>query len=333
MICMSWITDLLRLPAGLITELVDVRTQESFFNDRQSRRAIVDMVLRCRTTNGGDVVVFSEHKLGQSADVDQLSLYRSVLTDQAEHSAIIFIAPTIMQVADARVHDPHVIGLLWEQVCTFLLRQEGSPLLNQLTEFLKDQGLGPQDPLSVSRLAAYDFGRSVPDICGRLVSRLAQRDWSFMGPCVSYPLIVSGYRWGRIGLGTGFSPRGAAGIFAGFLLDGTDHKVTLCDAARGGDLALLLDAQPGVVIDHAVLVERATALRHVSPSVLGPDGLKNRWRRLIIREPLADTIRGLITEEEQLDAIYGRLREWGECLLEGGRVAEAATNASEEFHP
>jgi hypothetical protein len=51
--------------------------------------------------------------------------------------------------------------------------------------------------------------------------------------------------------------------------------------------------------------------------------LKSKWRKVVVRESLADTIRGKATEAEQVDAIYRRLQGWCQGLFGDGEMEKA----------
>jgi hypothetical protein len=110
-------------------------------------------------------------------------------------------------------------------------------------------------------------------------------------------------------------------IFLGFLLDGSDHRLTLVSPSSI-DLMLSLDmSETSKTIEPKVLATLAESLRTPGVSVLhGSDLKKSPWRKLVVREALADTIRGKPTEAEQADAIYARLKHWSSVLFADGKL-------------
>jgi hypothetical protein len=187
--------------------------------------------------------------------------------------------------------------------------------------FLALQGLGPKEPLSWPKLAAYVTSRSVERDCLRIATQLKECDWTFLPKRFQTSSALEKLRWGRVGieLNKSWTP----GLFMGFLLDGEDHQLALVSPRTSIDLMLTLDADPKRTIDPTVLGLRAGALRAPGVEILHGAQLKNRWRKLVVREALADTIRGKPTEEAQVNAIYGRLRGWCETLFADGRLEKA----------
>lgn len=85
---------------------------------------------------------------------------------------------------------------------------------------------------------------------------------------------------------------------------------------------LIIDAFPQVEIMGVELQEKINELRNnnLAASVLGPDELKNKWRKLVVRDSLAGIINGKFNEEEQLNAIYAHLKQWCKTLFEDGKI-------------
>ncbi|SFR18449.1 hypothetical protein [Desulfoscipio geothermicus] len=88
---------------------------------------------------------------------------------------------------------------------------------------------------------------------------------------------------------------------------------------------LTIDAEPQVNIMGFELEEKIKKLRNsnVAISVFGPEELKNKWRKLVIRDSLADIIKGKDSEEKQVNAIHNRLKEWCVILFSDGKLDEA----------
>jgi hypothetical protein len=240
-------------------------------------------------------------------------------------SRVVFIAPTVMQVAEVRhAHADRVNAIRWQDVCAFL-QGSGADGVRELVEFLALQGLGATTPLTWPKLAAYVTSRSVEKDCLRLVQLLEQRvaaglaagDWSFLPKRFQAAHAYEKLRWGRVGveLHDGHWPC----LFLGFLLDGTDHALTLVSPSTSIDLMLSLDADPKLVID-PVCAQRADTLRATAVDVLHGAALKNKWRKLVVREPLIETIRAKPSDEDQVEAIYARLRGWCAALFPGGEL-------------
>jgi hypothetical protein len=136
-------------------------------------------------------------------------------------------------------------------------------------------------------------------------------------------------RWGRIGIEFGGSLWRPA-IFTGFLLTGTDHKVDLVTPAKGPDLMLSIESSnPKVFIPGDIVTRRACALRELEPSAVVEDQyqVNSKWRKLMMRMPLADVIKGCDSEPEQLSAIYERFSKWCGVLFSDDELEQAFLQA------
>src|ERR1039457_2399050 len=56
---------------------------------------------------------------------------------------------------------------------------------------------------------------------------------------------------------------------------------------------------------------------------LDQNQVKSKWRKLVVRTPLADIIVAKNTDEQQTQAIYERFAEWGRVLFEDGTLESA----------
>ena len=318
-ICRAWLSSVTGEPLDALRGPLDVETQGSFFAPDGKTWSIVDMVIRCGLASGGEVTVLSEHKWDSPADCGQLDRYLAIARTKSKGS-VIFIAPTVTQIADVQHHTKEVKAIRWHEIYTFLdLHKSEADGIREFVDFLALQGFGPQEPLSWPKLAAYMASRSVEKDCLRLAAQLGDLDWKFLPARFHDRSAYEKMKWGRIGieLNKHWDPC----LFLGFLLDGHDHRLKLVSPSSI-DLMLSLDmSDTNKVIDPTVLAPLAESLRAPGVSVLhGSELKKSPWRKLVVREPLADTIRGKPTEAEQVDAIYARLKYWNSVLFADGQL-------------
>jgi hypothetical protein len=323
-VCRAWLATLTGEPLDALRGPLEVDTQVTLNAPDGKSWSILDMVIRCDLADGGELTILSEHKWDSKADCGQLDRYLLIAGTKAK-ARVVFIAPTVMQTAEVKQHTGAVTALLWQDVHDFL-HKAGAEGVREFVSFLALQGLGPQEPLSWPKLAAYVASRSVEKDCLRLATQLKDRDWTFLPARFQTSSAIEKLRWGRIGveLNTKWNP----GLFLGFLLDGEDHQLTLVSPRTSIDLMLAFDADPKMTLDTQVLAEHAEALRAPGVEILHGPQLKNKWRKLVVREALTETLRGKVTEAEQVDAIYGRLKRWCELLFAGGRLEKALSKMS-----
>jgi hypothetical protein len=74
-----------------------------------------------------------------------------------------------------------------------------------------------------------------------------------------------------------------------------------------------------------VLLEKANSLRTKFPEaqVTDQDQTKSKWRKLVVRRPLADVIASHDTEEAQVEAIYRQFEAWCVEIFADGMLEAA----------
>jgi hypothetical protein len=206
-------------------------------------------------------------------------------------------------------------------------------------EFLDKQGLGPQEPLSLDQIAAYVIAARVPQDCYVLASRLASQacSWDFLpaGLGVAENRNVKDLRWGRVGIEFYFE-YWKPGIFAGFLLEGSDHRLALVDQTKGIDLVMMIESEnPATRISGDAVELAVQRIRALNTNTVAwhQYELKSRWRKLVLQSSLADVIASRKTEEQQVHAIYERFSEWGHVLFDDGTLESAFRETWPEDFP
>jgi len=320
-----WVAHVADVDSARIAGRVDVKTQVSY--DTPGGRKLVDMVLECDLSGGERLTVLSEHKWDSPTNTSQLEAYRGIATSKP-NGKLVFIAPTVKQVTDATQFCKS--ACLWEEAYKELARlaEEGS-VLSQFTEFLMSAGLGPHEPLTLSALAAYAHSLGVDEACYRIAELLDQKDWSFLPKRFDNRAIHSDRSgdalWGRLGLS--FSDdEWTPCLFVGFLLDPSNHCLEFCEKRKGVDLMLAIDANPKTRIAGTTARTQAEKMDTMFPAALVQEGEElrnNRWRKLVVRQSLADIVKDNAKEQEQTEAIYAKLKKWCEALFEDGTLETA----------
>ena len=320
----SWAAQVLGVP--VVPESVGTNIQAGRMTP-EGGRAIPDVEIVGETRDGRRFVVWHEHKWRSPTDRDQLQRYRQTLRPSAPLTALIFVAASAQQTADAR--DLCEQSWTWSQISNFLGAHfpndaHGDELVRQFQSFLDDQGLGVQEPLSPGKLAAYCVGQGVESDCARLVEQLATRDWSPV-PAWLFTTKQATFqrkRWGRVGIEIGdWKPV----LFLGVLLDHADHGWPPIDKMDRVELFLTIDFSPPTFdLLNSPLNDVAHDLREkfLGTQIGGPaDHRKGGWRQLTMRQPLSRVIAGKRDEMAQVEAIYERLAEWSAALFGDPRTA------------
>jgi len=174
--------------------------------------------------------------------------------------------------------------------------------------------------------------------------RLLEEDWGAIMDCLCaphelrLPRLYCGKQeqplWGRFGVGLG-AQSWLPGVFVGWLLDGTDHRLELLEPERGPDLAIILDIQRKPVPNARMVGDEIAAtdeygklcsrLQQVAGGFRFEDHLSqspvpNRWHPLNLRLPLASIWQEASGEDERYAVLLATLKRGLDVLLEGGEL-------------
>lgn len=289
---------------------------------------IPDMQVEATLEDERDLFIVSEHKWDAPVDTEQLNRYARTLR-RADVSCLVLIANTPELPDGAPEVGPGFVALTWSDVYEFLLpvsATAGQSLVRDFLQFLDANRMGKREALSTARLVAFTFGAPVVETCREIGGLLARKKW----PSVPAPLrpttpTSKKLQWGRVGIQFNDEWDKLPGLFLGFLVDPDDHGVALCNASRGFDVMLTIDKMPRLEVDSVKVLR---ALRRVEKQcgplrIEAPADLRNKWRLLMIRSPVADVIGTTRTVDEQVLALHTLLSRWCEVLFEGGEIEGA----------
>lgn len=311
-------------------EGLDVQTQERFDIQGAGRQVFADMTWHVKGETGAPSLTLFEHKWGSDVDDAQLSRYRKVVAD-AGRPWVVFIGATTKQRRNAKGSVDR--ALTWGIVHVALEQADlSSDFAVTFIGFLEDQGLTMPNPITREKLKAYALGKSLPGDCKRLAGKLNGKNWDTVLPDrIGNEHRVTD-RWGRIGLMFNWDP----GLFMGFLMDGSDHQLDLLKPELGPDVMMCLDAgdqyRPQFA-DSKLFRNKIDELREVGSvrsdvRVEGPYELKNRYRQLVIRVPLATVVADIdgssaeAVEARQVDALCQLFKDWSDTLFRAGEMEQ-----------
>ncbi len=311
---------------------VEIKTQEFELGAETSERSYYDLSVSGKDTGGRAFKVLCEHKWGSGIGENQLGKYQHNLERTDVRTKLVLITDNPSQAGEAR--DAGAKTRLWADVCTCLESVGGAgPATGDLIGFLRSQGLGPLEKLSIYRMVSLVECWNLPDELVQYCRKLEQRDWSII-PDSLRGEIHALHNWGRVALQMNKNWREIPNLALGFLYEGRGHIVELTDKARGLDLIMRLEINPDIYPDPKIpktlttLAQKVSELAHryedqkffAIQSRLEAD---NKWTALLIQQCLADVIRGMDSMEAQLDAIYVRLNQWLEILFQDGQLLGA----------
>jgi len=299
---------------------------------------------------GEDQAFVFEHKVRGEARADQVHRYQKSI--QADEVASVLIMRDAWHYAGPtdELFDPPV-RFTWREVYDIVdawheKQQEKVSSIEDFLAFLKHEGLGPQPRLSESKLRAFAVGKDVADILYRMLRTLQSSfDWSFVyesfpdtdgdnTPVTTWREEKMPPKWGRMGLR--FYSKWNPGLFAGLLIDPSDHEGELIDPELGPDIAIILDVGKTSLGGRAGFqrMARSSAYKSLCESVRGLSDWKveardvgealatNYKHPILIQRSLANVVGRKQSAEEQLSAMHETIREGVQHFLRDDKMNE-----------
>ncbi len=295
---------------NLLEESTQVQTQYS------NENGFIDMFM---WANGNGFIF--EHKIDSGLSINQIEKYRKAITSMHEgtfYTVLITVTPMQhTQEAD--------IKLIWADIYDFILgliddydNQERF-LLEQLTAYLKQQGLGRMDPINMGNILGYFPGMELESKLDVLFERVMEVEWKAQCPYLNsfqndtYSPVYNKKRWGRKGID--FFSSWKPGVFAGFIMDTKDHGLEPIDPTKGPDFVIFLEYlhnkkktelmekrsrfmnSPNFIELNHRLVQNSGTFEYL------PGIGKSPWRLIVLRKPIRDIFMGTSTLEEQVNAL------------------------------
>lgn len=282
----------------------------------------IDMLIR--EGNSGFII---EHKIDSPLSPDQIAKYKKAIEKQYSGTFYtVLITTTHMQ--QTQEAD---INLIWADVYDFILSKidgyENSEyfLLKQLSDYLKQQGLGRMDPINLEHILGYFPGMQLENNLDKIFERLSGIDWQshcqnikdwqteFLSPTFKKK------RWGRKGID--FYNCWDPGVFAGVIMDGSDHSLMPADESQGPDFVVILEYE--YEKNNVDITEKRNKFLWSSNFLELNKRLKinsgsfeylpvlegSPWRVIVLRKPLKDVLLGTSTTEEQISAMKDSICE------------------------
>lgn len=237
------------------------------------------------------------------------------------------------QVDRAARCDPRMNGnaFLWADVYNVLSRHEDKKpaVLVEFLEFMKNQGLSPGNPITLDAMREYiQSQRFVPNLMEFAGALSNEFDWEFIPQRYRSDVHVKN-EMDRVAVKFA-TPDWKPGLILGFLhKEGGDLKVEFVGRERGIDLFLRIETNPknqkrlqGVLRE---LKNRKDELCKCADRVLlhGDTENRNGHTILLVRSCLSRVIEEKHERLDQLQAVYVKLREWGEILFKDGILEKA----------
>lgn len=206
-------------------------------------------------------------------------------------------------------------------------------VLKQFSLYLKEQGLGRVEPMDTDYirndyLKERDNASKIDGLLVSLFNELATIDWKDIIPGIESFRVAEGYepqyqvkregiRWGRVGIR--FFSNWKPSVFAGVLLDCSDHRLEFSGDGRGPDFVVLLDIDNSLnksfnEIEWTKNMKDRLADNHAPFNKFVRDP-KNPWRLAVLQRPFYDVVKDASTYEEQKERIIAAIKEGVELFI------------------
>ena len=283
----------------------------------------IDLLIRLNE----NISFICEHKVHSELSHNQIKKYmdNSHLLGSGDYYSVLVTYSTIQHT------QPADVSLTWSDVCEFTEKvvdkyeHEEAFILRQFIEFLKENGMGKAEPISMDALLGYWPAMNLGYKLNAIFTQLDCYDWK--KDCANledfssatYNPTFTKMRWGRLGID--FFDSWKPGLFAGVMMSNLDHKLWPADVKKGPDFVVFMES------DYGKTEEKSAAYRSVIESErykklvqkLSTDsgsfefmpGIKDSpWRVAVLRKPLYDILYNKYTRDEQYQAIK-------EAIIEG----------------
>ncbi len=315
----------------LFTDLSEESTQVQ--TQYSNENGFIDMLMWAE----GNGFIF-EHKIDSTLSIKQIEKYRQAVNRMHEGTFYtVLITATRMQ------HTQQTdIKLIWAEVYDFVLGvidnfdNHERFLLEQLTAFLKEQGLGKMDPVNMDNILGYFPGMELEGKLDILIERMMTVDWRALCSNLStfqndtYSPVFNKKRWGRKGID--FFSAWRPGVFAGFIMGVKDHGLKPMDVTGGPDFVMLLEyvydkknldlmQKRSRFMSSQNFVELNRRLLQDSGTFEYLPGIeKSPWRLIVLRKPIKEIFYGTSTLEEQVNALRETIYEGLELISQDNLV-------------
>lgn len=297
-------------------EMISTETQISVTSGR------IDMVISIYNKIG----FICEHKVWSNLSDNQITKYKQCSNELGNENYY-----TVLVTANKLQHTQEAdIKLTWADICIFIesiineYENEDEFVLSNFIIYLKEQGLWKYESISINEVTSYYSARKLEKKLDELFMDLVHVEWEKECEHLKtftksrYNPNFTKYRWGRKGID--FFEDWYPGLFAGVMLDPTDHCIDTKDSDRGPDLVVILDIEyrgkkdsnncmRNRILNSDKYIELKEVLRNMNGTFEEVKS-KNNWRLIVIRKPLVDVLENKYSYEEQLNAMK-------ESIIEG----------------
>ena len=297
----------------------------------------IDMVIYDK---GRKNAFICEHKIDSPLSENQIKKY---MDNSRELEPDYRFYSVLLTKRESQHVEPADVMTIWSKITqlakdtlddeSLMLTESDQFVLEQFVDFMNMEGLGVSDPINCSNLLTYFSALEVSKGIEKIFRGLTNPEiqWQQIIPGIeAFPSPRDDFRpcfenkWGRMGIS--FFSNWRPGLFAGVILDGTDHRLEPVDRSKGPDLVVLLDANLRNAEEYnqictsewfQKIMRRLKSLSNREGFIEASshrwklvDAPKNRWRIAILQTPLFDVIENCRNLDDQSEKIK-------DCLVDG----------------
>lgn len=271
----------------------------------------IDMLIN---TNIG-ISFICEHKVDSELSENQIKKY---MDNSNELGSDRFFSVLLTKSTSQQKQEADVI-LIWSNIDELIGKLTEKQhyqeidlfIAKQFSIFLQEEGLGMGNVITEEELKYYLSAKRIENTLYNIFNELAREKWDEIPALKSFPRTRDDFKptfnrlkWGRIGIS--FFEKWEPGLFAGVILDGTDHCLPPKDESKGPDFVVLLDIQKNnnEIYNNALQSDWLKRIKSNLKKSCDPfseyiEKPKNSWRLIILRKSLSDIIDRCNTVEEQ----------------------------------
>lgn len=264
-------------------------------------KGIIDMMIETDCGYG----FICEHKVDSSLRENQIKDYSEC--DKEINKDLTFKTVLLTKSKDQHEQNPD-IQIIWHDVYEFFsdpIRKESynadeKIIIEQFLKYLTEVGMGMKSSIQIGSVENYCEAMKLDQTLKGIFCEILD-DTSWETKCNGLTDFVASYnpgvpvkRWGRIGIE--FSDEWKPSIFAGVVLDNSDHK--LQGFNNQPQLVVLIDCDPEVKNEFQSLF---TQIPNHEEGFSIDTSPKNKWRLLILQKPLKEVLKHVEYEEQKKD--------------------------------
>ena len=246
-----------------------------------------------------------EHKIDSELSNNQIKKYYDC---RAEIDSNLEFQTVLLTKSKGQHEQNPDIQIIWHDVYEFFsdpIRKESynadeKIIIEQFLKYLTEVGMGMKSSIQIGSVENYCEAMKLDQTLKGIFCEILD-DTSWETKCNGLTDFVASYnpgvpvkRWGRIGIE--FSDEWKPSIFAGVVLDNSDHK--LQGFNNQPQLVVLIDCDPEVKNEFQSLF---TQIPNHEEGFSIDTSPKNKWRLLILQKPLKEVLKHVEYEEQKKD--------------------------------